>query len=183
MSQLFQQDGKVIPVTLIGAGPCDVLVVRTKERDGYQAVQLGLPAEHQRKDAKRKKFSYVREFDLGSEIKTGATVDVSSFAEGDKVKVSGVTKGKGFQGGVKRWGFSGRNATHGVKHEQRTIGSVGSRFPQRVIKGRKMPGRAGGLRRSVQNAVIVQINADQNVLAIKGAIPGRRGTLLEIRGI
>ena len=97
--------------------------------------------------------------------------------------MAGISKGKGFQGVVKRWGFSGRNKTHGVKHEERTLGSVGSMFPQRVIKGKKMPGRMGGERVTIKNLEIVDIDKDKNLLVIKGGVPGRRGTLLEIQTV
>ena len=130
MSQLFDEKGNVIPVTLICLG---------KEED------------------------------------------TSSFKEGEKVKISGTSKGKGFAGGVKRWGFSGRNATHGVKHEHRTIGSVGSAFPQRVFKGKKMPGRMGAERVTVKNLKIVKIDKGKKILTVKGAVPGHKGTFLEIR--
>ena len=106
---------------------------------------------------------------------------MSIFEEGDKIKVSGTSKGKGFQGGVKRHGFHGRPATHGTKHEQRTLGSVGSAFPQRVIKGKKMPGRMGFERTTVKNLIIQQIDKEKNIIAVKGAVPGPRGTLLEIK--
>ena len=106
---------------------------------------------------------------------------MAEFQEGDKVKVSGTSKGKGFQGGVKRHGFHGRRATHGVKHEHRTIGSTGSRFPQHVMKGRRMPGRMGYERVSVKNLRIMKVDADSNLLVLKGAVPGRTGALLEIR--
>ena len=129
---------------------------------------------------KNKPFRWMREFKNG-EYKIGDKIDVSVFQEGDEVKIAGVSKGKGFQGGVKRWGFSGRNATHGVKHEHRTLGSVGSSFPERVLKGKKMPGRMGAKRVTVKNLKIVKIDKDNNLLAVKGAVPGPRGTLLEIR--
>ena len=112
----------------------------------------------------------------------GEEINVSLFKEGDKVNVIATSKGKGFQGGVKRHGFAGRNATHGAKHEARTIGSIGQRFPQHVIKGRKMPGRMGFDRITVKNLKIAKVDVENNVLAIKGAIPGHRGTLLEING-
>ncbi|MBC7074069.1 50S ribosomal protein L3, partial [Candidatus Parcubacteria bacterium] len=103
------------------------------------------------------------------------------FKEGELVTVSGQSKGKGFQGGVKRWGFSGRGASHGVKHEERTLGSVGSSTPSRVVKGRKMPGKTGGERVTIKNLEIVAVDKERNLIAIKGAVPGRRGTLLEIK--
>ena len=187
MSQLFDKDGKVTPVTLILGGPCYVLQKKTKDKDGYEAMQIGfLKIEKKNKIKKTmrgKEYRYVREeksVDDSAEI--GAEINVSIFNEGDKIKVSGISKGKGFQGGVKRHGFAGRNATHGVKHEQRTIGSTGCRFPQRVIKGRKMPGRMGYDRVTVKNLKIAKIDKENNLLMVKGAIPGHRGTLLEIRG-
>lgn len=190
MSQIFDKQGKVIPLTLIEAGPCWVLQIKTKEQDGYSSVQLGFIKKTKRikKTDKGKEFRYIREFRVSpefiieSKINTGDKFAASLFQEDEKVKVSGLNKGKGFQGGVKRWGFHGRGASHGVKHEERTIGSTGSRFPQRVIKGRKMPGRMGGERVTVKNLKVVKVDPENNLLALKGAVPGRRGTLLEIRG-
>ena len=115
-------------------------------------------------------------------MKQGDEINVSVFEEGDKVKVSSTSKGKGFQGGVKRWGFSGRPATHGTKHEQRSLGSTGTSFPERVIKGRKMPGRMGGERKTIKNLKVVKIDKENNLLAVKGAIAGSIGGLLEIKG-
>lgn len=187
MSQVFTEDGKVVPVTLVEAGPCKVVQVKTKEKDKYEAVQIGFQPIAVKKTKKAKKvkgkgYRYLREFKDGQELKVGDEIDVSIFEEGKKVKVSGISKGKGFQGGVKRWGFSGRGASHGVKHEARSLGSTGSSFPERVIKGRKMPGRTGSQRITVKNLEIVKIDKENNILAIKGAIPGRKGILLEIRG-
>lgn len=187
MTQLFDED-KVIPVTLVEAGPCRVLQIKNLEKDGYEAVQIGYEAIAKKnqmlKSQKGKEFKHIKEFqseDIGA-YELGKDVDVSLFKEGDMVQVSGISKGKGFQGGVKRHGMHGRNATHGVKHEERTIGSVGSAYPQRVIKGRKMPGHMGAERVTVKKLKIAKIDKDQNILAITGAVPGRRGTLLEIRG-
>ncbi len=190
MTQLFQRE-KVIPVTLVQAGPVRVTQVKTREKDGYEAIQVGFEEIRAQKkigkSKKQKPFVYLREFrkeknsELGAE--TGSVIDVSVFQEGDKVQVSGISKGKGFQGGVKRHGFSGRNATHGVKHEQRTLGSVGTSFPEHVVKGRKMPGRMGTERVTVKNLEIAKVDRESNILAIAGAIPGRRGTLLEIRSM
>ncbi len=188
MSQIFDEKGNVIPVTLIEAGPCYVTQIKTKEKDKYESIQVGFKKLKERKVTKSKKkkpYRYLREFrediDL-SKIKQGDKIDVSIFKKGDKVKISGISKGKGFAGAVKRWGFHGQSATHGTKHEERTLGSVGSAFPQRVIKGRKMPGRMGAERVTVKNLKIAKIDLENNLLAVKGAIPGRRGTLLEIRG-
>jgi len=157
----------------------------TEEKDGYSAIQLGFEKIKEKKVKKTQKkspYRYLKEFRTQDELKIGDTIDVSIFEEGDEVKASGISKGKGFQGGVKRWGFSGFGKSHGVKHGERKIGSIGSAYPQRVIKGRKMPGRMGADRTTVKNLEIIQIDKEKNEIALKGAIPGRRGTLLEIRG-
>ncbi len=187
MSQLFNKEGKLVPVTLVSAGPCYILQKKTKEKDGYSALQVGFVRIEKKnkikKTMKGKEYKHIKEnrIESGDDIKVGDEVSVSVFEEGDKVKVSGISKGKGFQGGVKRHGFHGRNKTHGVKHEQRTIGSTGRRFPQHVQKGRKMPGRMGYERISVKNLKIEKIDKENNILILRGAVPGHRGTLLEIR--
>jgi large subunit ribosomal protein L3 len=190
MSQIFDQKGNVIPVTLIEAGPCQVTQTKTEEKDSYQAIQIGFKKIEKRekikKSIKKKPYKHLREFRFLkpeiSNLKPKDIIDVSIFQEGDVVKISGISKGKGFAGAVKRWGFSGMGASHGVKHEHRTLGSVGTSFPERVIKGRKMPGRMGGTRVTVKNLKIVKVDKENNLLAVQGAIPGRKGTLLEIRG-
>ncbi len=194
MSQIFDEKGNVIPVTLIEAGPCVVTQIKTKEKDGYCTVQIGFGeakkvtkaiAGHLKKIGK---LLFLREFRNekpkinDKELKRGDKIDVSIFQEGDKVKVSGLSKGKGFAGVVKRWHFRGRPATHGTKHELRTPGSVGTSFPERVIKGKKMPGRMGFERVTIKNLKVVKVDPENNLLAIKGAVPGAKGTLLEIRG-
>jgi len=187
MSQIFDKEGNQIPVTLVTAGPCKVVQIKTKEKDGYEAIQVGFEEIKSKKRIKKplshKPFKYLREFkgDI-SKYKVGDKINVSIFQEGDIVKISGISKGKGFQGVVKRWGFSGLPASHGTKHEARAPGSIGSRFPQRVIKGKKMPGRMGGERVTIKNLKVVKVDSENNLLAIKGAVPGRRGTLLEIKG-
>lgn len=185
MSQAWvAEEGKVVPVTLVEAGPCQVLQKKTEEKDGYSAIQFGFvkKTKNVKKTEKGKEFKYIREIRNGEDLKVGDKIDVSIFQPEEKVKVSGFSKGKGFQGGVKRWGFSGRNATHGVKHEERTVGSVGSTGPQRVLPGKKLPGRMGFRRKTVRSLKIVKVDKDNNLIAVKGAIPGKRGTLLEIRG-
>ena len=186
MSQMFDANGKVVPVTLVQAGPCVVLQKMSKDKEGYNALQLGFMKLEKKSKIKKsmgsKEYRYVRENRTDDTANIGDKVDLSIFTEGDKVTVAGISKGKGFQGGVKRHGFAGRNATHGAKHEARTIGSVGQRFPQHVIKGRKMPGRMGYDRVTVKNLKIAKIDVANNMIALKGAIPGHRGTLLEIRG-
>ncbi|MDO8633432.1 MAG: 50S ribosomal protein L3, partial [Candidatus Wildermuthbacteria bacterium] len=177
--------GKVVPVTLVEAGPCVVLAVLSKDKNGYEAVQLGfelLAEKKVTKSMKGKGFRYIKEFRFIDELKTGDTIDVSLFKEGDKVKISGISKGKGTQGGVKRWGFHGRNSTRGTKHEERTIGSVGAARPSEVWLGKKMPGHLGVSRVSTKNVKVVRVDPEHNIIALKGAVPGMRGTLVEIVG-
>ncbi|OHA71750.1 MAG: 50S ribosomal protein L3 [Candidatus Wildermuthbacteria bacterium RIFCSPLOWO2_01_FULL_47_18] len=184
-TQVFTDQGKVVPVTLVEAGPCTVLAVLSKDKNGYEAVQLGfelLAEKKVTKSMKGKGFRYIKEFRFINELKTGDTLDVSLFKEGDKVKVSGISKGKGTQGGVKRWGFHGRNATRGTKHEERTIGSVGAARPSEVWLGKKMPGHLGFGRVSTKNVQVVKVDPEHNIIALKGAVPGMRGTLVEIVG-
>jgi len=187
MSQMFDQKGNIVPVTLVLAGPCQVTQIKQDETDGYRAVQIGFKKIQEKKIKKsesKKPFKHLREFKSGEkEFKIGQEIDVSVFKEGDKIMVSGITKGKGFQGAVKRWGFHGQPATRGTKREHRTLGSTGSRYPQRVIKGKKMPGRMGGIRKTVKNLEIAKVDKENNLLAIRGAIPGRKGTLLEIKTV
>ncbi len=185
MSQIFKEDGTVVPVTLVKTEECNVVQVKTKDNDGYEAIKLGFENLPERKIKKSgTPYRHLKEFkgDI-NEIKAGDKISLEIFQLGDRVKVSGVSKGKGFQGAVKRWGFSGKlTSSHGNKHEHRTLGSTGSCKPSRVVKGRKMPGRMGSDRVSVKNLEIVGIDKKNNIISIKGAIPGRRGTLLEIRG-
>lgn len=187
MSHIFDETGKKTSVTLIEAGPCVATQIKDKGKNGYEAIQIGfkqLKEDKIKKPNKRTPFKHVKEFRGNIEIsnyKDGDVISASVFEEGDVVKISGISKGKGFQGGVKRHGFAGRPATHGTKHEERTIGSTGSGFPQRVIKGRKMPGRMGSDRITVKNLKIVKVLPEENLLVVKGAVPGRKGTLLEIK--
>jgi len=188
MSQMFDEKGNLIPVTLMTAGPCVVLQNKNKEKDGYQAIQIGFEKIEKKakitKSMNGKEYKFIREERVSEETsKVGDEINLSLFKEGDKVKVSGISKGKGFQGGVKRHGFHGKlSATHGNKHEHRTLGSTGCRYPQHVIKGKKMPGRMGSDRISVKNLKIVKIDSEKNLLIVKGAVPGKTGALLEIRG-
>jgi len=187
MSQLFGKDGKMTPVTLISVGPCYVLQKKNKEKDGYQALQVGFQKIEKKskigKSMKGKEYRYIKEYTQeNSPLNVGDEINASIFQEGEIVKVSGKSKGKGFQGGVKRHGFHGRNQTHGVKHEHRTIGSTGTRFPQHVMKGRRMPGRTGFDNVTVKGLEIMKVDKENNLLVIKGAVPGNRKTLLEIKG-
>lgn len=195
MSQIFDEKGNVVPTTLIEAGPCVVVQIKTKEKDGYSAVQIGFGEAKKVTKAiaghfkKLEKLLFLREFRGDEskiddrELKVGDKIDVSVFQEGDLVKTSGFSKGKGFAGVVKKWHFRGRPATRGTKHELRTPGSVGTSFPQRVIKGKKMPGRMGFERVTVKNLKVVKVDPKNNLLALKGAVPGSKGTLLEIRSV
>src|SRR3989338_622661 len=197
MSQVFDTEGNVTPVTVISASPNVVIGARTKEKNGYEAVEVGF-GDRKRKNIKKPQqgyfkdlgnFRYVREFraqDATYKIpNTGEKIDVSVFKEGDAVRVSGITKAKGFQGVMKRHGFHGAPASHGTKHAHREPGSIGGgggRAGGRVVKGMKMAGRMGGERVSVRNVKIIKIDSESGIVAISGAVPGRRGTLLEIRG-
>jgi len=193
MTQIFDKEGNVIPVTLVHVLPNTVIQVKTKEKDGYESVQVGTGERKLKNIAKPQRghfkglgnFKYVREFrhtGIGSLYGRGDKIDVSQLQEGDNVRVSGISKAKGFQGVVKRHGFHGAPATHGTKHAHREPGSIGATWPQRVIKGRRMAGRMGGERITVKNLKIARVDAENNILAVKGAVPGRRGTLVEIRG-
>lgn len=186
MGQIWENK-KVVPVTVVEAGPCFVTQVKTKEKDGYNAVQLGFDKLKEKKVGKANKskpFATLKEYRAeGLTLNVGDTLDLSNanFAEGDIVSVSGISKGKGYQGGTKRFGFRGAaSASHGNKHNHRTVGSIGSRWPQRVIKGKHMPGHMGYHRTTVHGLKIAKIDAANNLIAIKGAIPGGTGRVLEI---
>ncbi|UMX47575.1 MAG: 50S ribosomal protein L3 [Candidatus Nealsonbacteria bacterium DGGOD1a] len=188
MTEIFAAGGKRMPVTMIEAGPCRVTQLKTKENDGYAAVQLGfgdIDSKRVKKSQAGKPFRTIKEYrgvDGGLDLKAGDSVKVDSFKEGDVIKVSGLSKGKGFQGAVKKHGFKGRlSCTHGTKHELRNVGSVGMGGAA-IRKGKKMPGRMGVDRVTVKNLKIVMVDAEKNLMAILGAVPGRKGTLLEIRG-
>ena len=185
MSKVFNEEGRPVPVTLIEAGPCKVLQVKTREKDGYEAVQIGflkLKEKKIKKTQKNKAFKHLKEFKADiSKYKTGQEINVSVLKDIKLVKISGFSKGKGFAGGVKRWGFRGQPSSRGAKGSIRTIGSVGGSTPSRVIKGKKMPGRMGFDRITVKGLKVVKIDEKNNILMVKGAVPGRKGTLLEIR--
>ncbi len=194
MTQIFTEDGKVIPVTVVNAGPVKVVQVKTADgKDGYNAMQLGYGSRKEKNINKAEKghmgelgnFSDLVEFRIKGkdvEAKKGDEITVEIFEEGEKVQVSGVSKGKGFQGVVKRHGFHGGPRTHGQKHSEREPGSIGATGPQRVFKGKKMAGRMGSDRVTVKGLKIVGIDKENNKLLITGAVPGKRGTLLEIVG-
>lgn len=189
---MFDENGNVVPVTLLEAEPCEVLQLKTKKIDGYSAVQIGFTKIENKNRIKKpqakKPFRWQREFRETEEglkdYELGKKIDISIFKEGDEVQISGVSKGKGFQGPVKRYGFHGRaSVSHGTKHELRTPGSTGSSMPEHVNKGRKMAGHMGAERVSVKNLKIAKIDLENNLIAVKGAVPGSKGTLLEIKGL
>ena len=188
MSQIFDEKGFVHPVTWLLAGPVVVTDVRTKERDGYEAVQVGFSTKSKKSASKAEIGHFggtvpriVKEFKGSFEVKKGDTMTVSQFEIGEHVSVSGAGKGKGFQGVVKRHGFKGGSRTHGQKLSEREPGSIGSVWPQRILKGLRMAGRMGGGRITTRNLEIVKIIPDQNLLAVEGSVPGHRGSIVEIR--
>lgn len=190
MSQVFAEDGALRPVTLVESSPMKVIRQKTDKTDGYKALVFGFGVRRAKRIAKAQKgewedlgsFSAVREGRGMSGRGRGEVFDVRQFKEGDVVKVSGVSKAKGFQGVVKRHGFHGAPKTHGTKHAHRQPGSIGATWPQRVIKGRRMAGRMGGERVTVRNLKVVKVDPEKQLIALKGGVPGRRGTLVEIRG-
>lgn len=197
MSQIFDRDGNRIPVTILEAGPVVVTQVKTLEKDGYEALQVGFgkkrttskPVGGTLKGTPLEATGarWVRELAVPvAGVERGATIDVGIFAEGDVVFVSGVTKGRGFQGGVKRHGFHGQSKTHGTKHAHRQPGSIsgpGRVGGGKVPKGKRMAGRMGGERVTVRGLKVVKIDAEKNYLYIKGAVPGRRGGLIEVHTV
>lgn len=189
MTQLFDEEGRVHPVTVLKTGPAIVTQVKTKEKDGYEAIQIGFGAKSLKRISKPLaghlkelgNFSFIQELRGVSAPAVGEAI-VSEFEAGDKVAVSSISKGKGFQGVVKRHGFHGGPRSHGQKHSEREPGSIGAGGYQRVFKGRKMAGRMGGDRVTVKNLVVVAFDKENNQLFVRGAVPGRRGTLVEVQG-
>lgn len=190
MVQYFNDDGTVIPATLVDASPNIVTQVKDKESDGYSALQVGFEAQKEKRATRAHKghvktgaYKHLHEFrDVGVAMAVGDTIDVTTFEKGDVVVVSGNSKGKGFQGVVKRHGFKGGPRSHGQKHSEREPGSIGGGLRNRVPKGMRMGGRTGGDRITIKNLKVVGVDKERNQILIKGAIPGRRGTLVEIRG-
>ncbi|MFQ5957072.1 MAG: 50S ribosomal protein L3, partial [Candidatus Brocadiales bacterium] len=187
MTQIFQKDGTRVHVTVIEAGPCDVLQIKTQERDGYSALQLGFDGMKEKRATKplighAKKVGvapkrFIREIAYNGEpaLEAGQPIKVDIFEGIKKVDVIGVSKGKGFQGPMKRWGFGGAPMTHGhTRH--RTLGSIGaSAYPSRVWKGKKMAGHMGQERMTIQNLEVVRVDKERNLLLVKGAVPGANG--------
>lgn len=194
MSQVFTENGKCVPVTVVQAGPCEVTQVKTEETDGYSAIQIGFEEKPERKVKKpedghfskagTKSYSVLMEFrDVADELmETGEQVKVDYFHPGEKVKVTGLSKGKGFQGVVKKYNFAGGPKTHGQSHTLRTHGSIGmAADPSRVLKGTRMAGRQGGETVTIRNLEVVKVDSDQDLLYIKGSVPGAKNGILKIR--
>lgn len=193
MTQVFHEDGRVVPVTVVAAGPCVVVQKKTVETDGYNAVQLGYGAVKEKRVNKPqmgqfKKLNitptkFLREFrtDGESELETGAEIKVDVFEAGEKIDVSGVSKGKGFQGVIARWGQHRGPMSHGSRYHRRP-GSMGAcASPGKVMKGKRLPGRGGADNVTIQNLEVVKVDVDKNLILVKGAIPGANGGLVTIK--
>ena len=192
MTQVFDKEGVVYPVTVISVDPVVVTQIKNEEKDSYSAVQVAFGKRNKKRINKPLRghikdlgdFRYLKEFRLKNgnrEYKVGDKIDLSIFEVGDKVVISSISKGKGFQGVVKRHGFHGGPRSHGQKHGEREPGSIGATGPQRVFKGTKMGGRMGSDRVTIKGLKIIQIDKENNQLLVKGAIAGRKGTVVEIR--
>lgn len=193
MTQKFAENGSVIPVTKVVAGPCVITQIRDKAKDGYSAVQIGFGFKKNLSKALKGhlkdtgSFRYLKEFRIeeqeAEKLKVGDKITVGVFENSDLVKVTGTSKGKGFQGVVKRHGFHGSPASHGHKDQLRMPGSIGATGPAHVFKGTKMGGRMGGNQTTVSNLGIIEVNSENNEIFIKGAVPGARNNLLLISGV
>ena len=192
MTQIFSEKGLVIPVTVIEAGPCYVTQVKTTNNDGYNAVQLAYsdireklvnkPMLGQFKKANVQPKRYVKEFKLDGDYQLGQEIRCDVFAEGDLVDVTGKTKGHGYSGVIKKWNFGRLRMSHGNGPVHRHPGSIGSgTYPGKVFRGKKMSGRYGNERVTIQNLQVVKVDLDRNILLVKGAIPGAKGSLVSIK--
>ena len=194
MTQVFDQNGLVVPVTVIKAGPCFVTQIKTQEKDGYKSVQIAFEDKKESRVGKALKGHFekagvtpkrfIKEFDFSdqNELKVGSEIKVDRFAAGDWVIVTGISKGKGFQGVMKRHGFGGGQQTHGQSDRLRAPGSLGqSSYPSRVFKGLKMAGRMGNDRKTLKDVEVVKIDVENNLLFLKGSIPGAKNSLVEIK--
>ena len=196
MTRLFSEHGQVIPVTVIEAGPCHIVQIKSKKTDGYEAIQLGFeqkkegtvnkPAQGRFKEANTPPLRFLREFGIGEassieDLELGGQFTVDIFSVGERIDVSSISKGKGFSGVMKRWGHKGGRATHGAE-THRAGGAIGaSANPSRVFKGLPMAGRMGGKRVTVQNLEVVRVDAEKNLLIVKGSVPGPKNGVLSIR--
>ena len=193
MTQIIGKDGVVTPVTVLQAGPATVTQIKTVDSDGYNAVQLGYGQGknlsksvqgHAKKAGEKLSPKVLKEFRTEGEpeVKVGDVLTVEIFNLGDKVTITGTSKGKGFAGTVKRWNFNESRNTHGFKGNIRRVGSIGSMYPQKVFKGKKMPGRMGHDRVTVKNLEIAYIDKENNILGVKGAVPGPKKGIVTVEG-
>ncbi len=191
MTQIFDENGKVHPVTILSAGPLTVTQIKTKEKDGYDALQVGFGLKKEKNINKPLKghlkgvnARFMKEFRVEdiSKFKVGDKIDFSGFAVGDIIEVSAVSKGKGYQSVIKRHGFEGQPRSHGQKHSENAPGSISGGLRNMVPKGMRMAGRMGGERVTIKNLKILGVDEANSQLLISGAVPGRRGTLVEVRG-
>lgn len=193
MTQFFDETGRAHAATLVSVSPVTVTQVKTTETaDGYNAVQVAAGIKKEKNINKPLRghfgdlglFRFVREFIVENpgDYTRGQVISVDSFTGGDNITISGVSKGKGFQGVVKRHGFHGGRRTHGQKHSEREPGSIGAGGMQRVMKGLRMAGRMGSDRITIKNLTVLAVDAQNNIMVVKGAVPGKPGTLLEIKG-
>jgi large subunit ribosomal protein L3 len=193
MTQIFWDDGAAIPVTVLEVGPCVVVQKKTQDTDGYNAIQLGYGRKKEKKVTKPLKghfdktgkgyFQYLREFrtETPDEFEVGQELKADIFSIGERVDITGTTKGRGFAGVIKRHGFHGGRATHGSMFH-RAPGSIGaSAYPSRVFKGQKLPGQMGNKRHTIQNLVVVGVNPDRNVILIRGAVPGAKDGVVLVK--
>jgi len=193
MSQMFDKEGNVIPVTKIQTGSCKITQIKNKEMDGYEAVQLGFGQKKNLNKALKghlkdlPNFYYLKEFRISEsdnkKIKRGDEITINNFKEGEKVTITGISKGKGFQGVVRRHGFHGHPSSHGHKDQERMPGSIGSKRTGSVAKGKRMAGHMGTEQITVKNLEIMKVDLENNILYLKGAVPGKRGSLVKIRGV
>jgi large subunit ribosomal protein L3 len=194
MTQVFDESGKAFPVTAIEAGPCPIVQIKTKNQDGYQAVQLGFGIRKENK-VNRPERGHIQKagitpprvlcefpiIDHADQLSVGLMIDSGIFSVGEYVDVTGTSKGLGFTGVVRRYGFAGGKKSHGGEQDLRRPGSIGaSSYPSRVFKGKRMPGRHGGRRVTIQNLQVIQADADRSLLLVKGAVPGPMNGLLLI---
>jgi len=178
MTTIYSDKGRAENVTLVESTKNVITQIKTVKKDGYSALQVGIQS-----DKKNRKFDKIEEFRFEEDlidIKKGNSLDIENFQIGDKVKITGITKGKGYQGVVKRWGFAGSPASHGHRHDLRAPGSIGSAYPQKVFKGKKMSGRMGGDQKTIKNLEIVFKDKEKGLLAIRGAVPGNSGSFVKI---
>jgi large subunit ribosomal protein L3 len=192
MTRVFDDEGKAVPVSVVEAGPCTVVAKRTAEKDGYDALRIGYGTKRKKlltkpelgyfEKAGIESARYVKEVEYDGDLDVGDEIKVGIFKKGERVDVTGISRGLGFQGVMRRHAFAGSQKTHGQSDRERAPGSIGqSSFPSRVFKGLRMAGKMGKDKVTVSNLEVIQVIEDQNLILVKGAIPGKKGTMLKIR--